>query len=91
MLVVSEINYPGWKALVDGKPAQIYQTNYLLRGVFLPPGHHRIEMSYTAPAAQRGLMVSLLTLVSLAVLLTIAHRRTRPAASQGREFSVPVI
>jgi hypothetical protein len=91
MLVVSEINYPGWKALVDGKPAQIYQTNYLLRGVFLPPGHHRIEMSYTAPAAQRGLMVSLLTLVSLAVLLTIAHRRTRPAASQGGEFSVPVI
>ena len=33
-LVVSEIHYPpGWTATIDGKPASIIQTNYLLRGL----------------------------------------------------------
>ncbi|MGH9934773.1 MAG: hypothetical protein ACREAM_00925, partial [Blastocatellia bacterium] len=31
-LVVSEINYPGWVATVDGQRATIHTANYLLRG-----------------------------------------------------------
>jgi hypothetical protein len=67
-LVVSEINYPGWIALIDGKEEPIFQTNYLLRGVALAPGKHTIEMKYSAPAFWKGVYVSLLTL-SIAVSL----------------------
>ncbi|HYP02579.1 MAG TPA: hypothetical protein VER76_20480, partial [Pyrinomonadaceae bacterium] len=47
MLVVSEIVYPGWEARVDGERARIDATNYLLRGVLVPAGVHRVEMRYT--------------------------------------------
>jgi hypothetical protein len=68
-LVVSEINYPGWIALIDGKEEPIFQTDYLLRGVALPAGKHTIEMRYTAPAFWKGVYVSLLT---LSILLCLA-------------------
>lgn len=46
-LVVSEINYPpGWRATIDGKPTDIIQANYLLRGIVVPAGKHTIEMNY---------------------------------------------
>jgi hypothetical protein len=64
-LVVSEINYPGWEATIDGQPATIFTANYLLRSVIVPEGKHRVEMRYTAPAARRGAIISALTLIVL--------------------------
>lgn len=52
VLVVSEINYPGWTATIDGTPTPIHATNFLLRGVGVPAGRHRVEMRYRAPAAR---------------------------------------
>jgi hypothetical protein len=65
VLVVSEISYPGWMATVDRQPATIHTANYLLRGLLLPAGAHRIEMRYTAPAARTGAMISAITLLLL--------------------------
>lgn len=62
VLVVSEINYPGWVATVNGQRATIYAANYLLRGVLLPAGAHRVEMRYVPPAARSGALLSALTL-----------------------------
>jgi len=76
VLVVSENTYPGWEATVDGKAARIETANYLLRAVALPPGAHRVEMRYTAPAARNGAIISALTLLGLCGL-TIYDRRTR--------------
>ena len=68
VLVVSEIFYPGWEATVDGQRAQIHLADYLLRGIALPPGHHRVEMRYTAPAARIGAIISGSTLLFLGAL-----------------------
>ncbi|MFN0120722.1 MAG: YfhO family protein [Blastocatellia bacterium] len=68
MLVVSEMNYPGWQAWLDGAPAPMYTANYLLRGVFVPAGQHRVEMRYTAPALKHGLLISGVTLLLLIAL-----------------------
>ncbi len=68
VLVVSEINHPGWEATIDGQPAAIYQTNYLLRGVMLPEGAHRVEMRYTAPAVLWGGIISSLTALLVGVM-----------------------
>jgi len=59
LLVVSETYYPaGWEATVDGDPVEIHAVDYLLRGVVVPAGTHRIEMKF-APARQRiGMMLS---------------------------------
>jgi hypothetical protein len=66
VLVVSETNYPGWEATIDSRPATIFAANYLLRGVIVPEGRHRVEMRYTAPAARRGAIISALALLALA-------------------------
>jgi hypothetical protein len=76
VLVVSEINYPGWKAQVDGVKTPIYQTDYLLRGVILPAGAHRVEMNYAPLTARVGGAISLGTL-ALILGLAVYARRTR--------------
>jgi hypothetical protein len=77
VLVVSEIFYPGWEATVDGQRAQIHLADYLLRGIALPSGQHRVEMRYTAPAARNGAVISALTLCLLAGLVDYARRQQR--------------
>ncbi|MBA3439655.1 MAG: YfhO family protein, partial [Pyrinomonadaceae bacterium] len=74
VLVVSEMNYPGWRATVDGAPTPIHATNYLLRGVVIPAGRHRIEMRYTAPAARDGAVISVLTLLVIGGIALHARR-----------------
>ncbi|MFL6211178.1 MAG: hypothetical protein ACJ74W_20180 [Pyrinomonadaceae bacterium] len=77
LLVVSEIFYPGWVATVDGRPARIELTDYLLRGVALPAGRHRVEMHYAAPAVRNGAIISALTLCLLAGLAFYARRTAK--------------
>jgi len=69
MLVLSEVNYPGWEATVDGAAVPVYATNYLLRGVYVPAGERRVELRYRAPAARNGALISLLCLTVLGALL----------------------
>lgn len=80
--IVSEIFYPGWEATLDGVAQPIYLTNFLLRGVAVPPGQHRIEMRYRAPAARTGALISLSTLL-LIILLSVFARRARRAHARG--------
>lgn len=77
VLVVSEINYPGWVATVDGTRTPIHATNFLLRGVVVPAGQHRVEMRYTAPAARNGALISIFTLLVM-VGIAIFSRKATP-------------
>ncbi|HKO59815.1 MAG TPA: YfhO family protein, partial [Pyrinomonadaceae bacterium] len=76
-LVVSESAYPGWVASIDGTEVPIYVTNYLLRGVAVPAGSHRVEMKYTAPWAMVGALVSIFSLLSLAMVAFWGIKATR--------------
>lgn len=38
-----------WKVSVDQKPASVLRCNYIMRGVFVPPGRHTIEFRFRAP------------------------------------------
>ena len=47
LLVLSEIYYePGWKCKVDGKNSKIYQTNHIMRSVYVPDGEHEVIFYY---------------------------------------------
>lgn len=68
VLVVSEVNYPGWKAAIDGRPVPILTADYLLIGVPVPAGDHRVEIRYGVPAAREGAVISAFSLLIICVL-----------------------
>jgi hypothetical protein len=76
LLVLSEMDLPGWRASIDGVAAPIFRTNYLYRGVIVPAGAHTIELRYRPRSVALGAAISLLAL-ALAAGLVIADRRRR--------------
>jgi hypothetical protein len=74
ILVVADSYDPGWKATVDGEPAEILPAYGLIRGVALPPGSHEVRMVYRPGSLQRGVVLSLLGLV-LSGAAIVARRR----------------
>jgi hypothetical protein len=46
LLVLSELDYPGWKAKVNGVPTPILNVDYALRGIPLPAGDTEIVVQY---------------------------------------------
>ena len=67
VIVLSEMVYPGWQARMDGKPIPILRANYLLRGLSLPEGTHRVELIYRPRTLVLGLVISGLTLLMVTV------------------------
>ncbi|MGC8880400.1 MAG: YfhO family protein, partial [Anaerolineae bacterium] len=65
LLVVSEIYYPGWHAYLDGQPVDILPVNYILRGVVVPAGQHRVEVVFRPLSFMAGAAISGLTILAL--------------------------
>lgn len=59
ILVLSEVDFPGWEARVDGKKTPIYRADYIFRSVCLLPGRHRVVFSYRPVGLTAGLLLSL--------------------------------
>jgi Bacterial membrane protein YfhO len=45
-LVTSEVNYPGWRAWIDGREAPISMTNVAFRGLPVPEGRHEVVFRF---------------------------------------------
>ncbi|MFN0086935.1 MAG: hypothetical protein ACKVX9_16205 [Blastocatellia bacterium] len=65
-LVLSEVDYEGWTASIDGRPAALHRVDYALRGLAVPAGEHRIEMLYRPRSLRNGALGALLGLLLLA-------------------------
>ena len=59
-LVLSEINYPGWKVTVDGNKRDIESAYGLLRSVNLEEGSHKIEFSFQPLPVYAGIVLALI-------------------------------
>jgi hypothetical protein len=68
MIVVSDTYFPGWRAYVDGAPAQIYSVNAAMRGIVAPAGVHSVTMRYRPMVVYAGAALTLLGILGAALL-----------------------
>ena len=69
-VIFSEIFYPhGWKAIVDGKPADLYRANYMLRAMNLEPGKHHIRLEFRPESVDKGNVISMTFVVLMYLII----------------------
>ncbi len=54
--VLTDAIAPGWTARVNDVAAELLPANHLGRGVAVPPGNVRVELTYRAPGFEPGLL-----------------------------------
>lgn len=84
LVVLSDLHFPGWRATVDGRDAPIERVDYLLRGVLVDPGEHRIVMEYRPWSWRAGWIVSLAAALGLLLLVMWKGARRWPGRSSVR-------
>ncbi|MBT3684185.1 MAG: YfhO family protein [Cryomorphaceae bacterium] len=64
LIVFSEIYYPsGWEVFVDGEKSNFFDVNYLLRGMLIPKGKHKIEFYFSPKIVNTGINIRIITII----------------------------
>lgn len=84
LALFSEVYYaPDWRAYIDGKPADYFRANYILRAMVIPAGEHKIEFRNEAPMMHKldtvSLICSILFVLAAAGALAIYYRKPKKA------------
>jgi len=67
--VFSEMYYKnGWQATIDGKESEIYLVNYILRGLKIPAGKHKINFTFEPQVVQTGSKITLVSTLLFALV-----------------------
>jgi hypothetical protein len=74
-LVVNDTHYPGWRATVDGRPADLHPANGFVRAVAVDAGEHVVRMAYRPAWWWPSLAVSFTAAIAVAMILWRARRR----------------
>jgi hypothetical protein len=76
-LVVLEAYDGRWRARIDGRPAPLYRTDVMFRGLPVAAGSHRVEMEFDALASQGAVAASALAWLLLGLWAVVRIRRGR--------------
>jgi hypothetical protein len=78
LLVLSEVNYPGWIARVNDVETPIVEVDGTLRGVVLPAGRSSVDLLFLPHSLTVGLLISSFAWAAWLVLC-VPRERPRPA------------
>jgi hypothetical protein len=92
LLVITDTWDQGWKATIDGDPAPVTRVDHALRGVFLQPGRHRVELRYRPNWVVPGSVATAISLIALTAFglgARFGRKRLPPleAGQTGRDVS----
>ncbi|MGA3052016.1 MAG: YfhO family protein [Chitinispirillaceae bacterium] len=79
ILWLSEIWYPAWKAIVDGKETRILRADYSFRAVEIAEGSHRVLFVYHSKAFTAGAIISIITAIGAFGVLLFFFRKGKCA------------
>ena len=78
LLVLSEIYYkPGWRCKIDGQVTPIYQTNHVLRSVYVSDGNHDVEFYYDSSDWKLAKVVSRFSFFTVLIFLGLIFFREK--------------
>ncbi|MCX8155619.1 MAG: YfhO family protein [Verrucomicrobiae bacterium] len=79
VLLINNKHHPAWKVRVDGQPAELVRANFLMQGVFVPAGKHRVELRFEPPVTVFYVsLASFGVALVLCVWLLLAVRQPEP-------------
>ena len=68
--VFSEMYYKnGWNAFLDGMPVEHFKVNYVLRGLQVPSGKHKIEFKFEPKVVVQGSKITLASTILLGLFI----------------------
>jgi hypothetical protein len=76
-LVLSDVHYPGWCAWIDGTKTRLYRADFILRGLYLPPGEHVIKFEFCPLSFAIGLFLTAASVALAGALAVWQIRRSR--------------
>ena len=91
-VIFSEIYYPdGWTVTINGKPAELFRADWILRGAFIPAGEHEVVMRFEPRSYVIGERLSRASSITLILLLLLScgglawrcHRSQRSGSHSG--------
>ncbi len=65
LVVLCDMMYPGWRAYVNGRSADILKVNGIFRGVCVPAGECRVEFRFEPASLRNGLILLCLGLLAI--------------------------
>ena len=77
MLVLTDTDYPGWRATLDGIEVPIIRVDTLFRGIALPTGAHEVRFTFAPGSVRFGMAVSGVAFVMIAGAVAWTFRRPR--------------
>jgi len=63
-LVLTDTDFPGWRAAIDGAATPIYRANGLYRAIRVPAGAHQATFTYTPDSLRVGKWISAASLLA---------------------------
>jgi len=71
LAVFSEVFYKTWRAYIDGKEAPLIRVNYILRGLAIPAGSHKIELKCVDEVYIKGESISKTSSIITGIILLV--------------------
>ncbi|MCC7529514.1 MAG: YfhO family protein [Candidatus Melainabacteria bacterium] len=83
LMVLTDVFFPGWRAEVDGKSAEIYRVNAVFRGVIVEAGRHEVRFIFDPIDLKIGFALFVLGLAAIVFLLRSGKRNVSEPQTNG--------
>lgn len=83
-LFIADNMYPGWHALLDGKPTPLFAAQVMGKAVWVPAGKHQVDVMFTSRSYHIGLAITLVTLGIVVYLAAVSWQRRYLMQRQAR-------
>jgi hypothetical protein len=92
VLLLNDRTCPDWRVRIDGALAPVLRCNYIMRGVYVTPGHHIVEFQFTPSLNSLYVSVSAIVIgIILAGYLILTRTPlATPVALESRANAAPV-